>query len=317
MKKCMEKDKTLLSEKKIQILMSTYNGEKYLREQLNSILNLDNYNNIKVLIRDDGSTDGTIKILKEYQQNYGFEVHLGENLGVNGSILWLFSNCNDKVEFYALSDQDDVWMPNKFSVLFSALQGNYDENSIYLFSSCSSITNEKLEVIGKSTQPINGACFYNAMIQNICPGHTQVINKKLIDTIKGIDYSKISVIDHWIYLISSALGKVIFTENTTVLHRQHNDNCIGYQINGLSKLLTRIKRLSLKKADQMTVQLLFLLEMYKNVLPEEYKLEIEGFLESSTFNKRIKYIMKAKAFRQSKFENFLFKILFLVGKYHI
>lgn len=314
----MAKDKCLINKKKtIQVLMSTYNGEKYLREQLNSFLKLDNYNEIKVLIRDDGSTDGTIEILEEYQKKYGFEVHLGENLGVNGSMLWLFSNCDDNVDFYALSDQDDVWLPNKFTILFGALKEKYDKNSICLFSSCSAITNEKLEIIGKSTCPINGVGFYNAMIQNICPGHTQVLNKKLLDIIKVADYSKISVIDHWIYLISSALGKVVFTEDITVLHRQHGDNCVGYQVSILPKLLTRISRLNFKEPDQMTVQLSYFLEMYKNVIPDKYKLEIQGFLESSSFNKRIKYLVKAKAFRQGGFENFLFKILFLVGKYHI
>lgn len=314
----MEKDKTLISQKKtIQILMSTYNGEKYIREQLDSFLKLDNYNNIKVLIRDDGSTDGTIDILMEYKEKYGFEVYLGENLGVNGSMLWLFSNCSKNADFYALSDQDDVWLPNKFTILFNALKENYDENGIYLFASCSAITNEKLEIIGKSTVPMYGVNFYNSMIQNICPGHTQVFNKKLLDVIKFIDSSEISVIDHWIYLISSALGKVVFTENTTVLHRQHNDNCVGYQINVLPRLLTRIKRLSFKKPDQMTVQLLSFLKMYKDMMPDEYKSETKVFLESTNFNKRLKYVIKTKAFRQSRFESFLFKVLFLAGKYHI
>ena len=77
--------------KKIQILLSTYNGEHFLREQLDSFLRLEGFDNVAVLIRDDGSTDSTRDILREYSEKHGFEVILGDNVGLNASMMELTS----------------------------------------------------------------------------------------------------------------------------------------------------------------------------------------------------------------------------------
>ena len=93
--------------KKIEILLSTYNGEKYLREQLDSFISLENYSDVKVLIRDDGSTDSTRAILEEYRIQHGFEVILGDNIGLNASMHLLMLAADRECEYFAFSDQDD------------------------------------------------------------------------------------------------------------------------------------------------------------------------------------------------------------------
>src|SRR5471030_507539 len=102
MRKCMGTDKN------IQILMTTYNGEKYLKEQLDSFTLLEGFEKIKVLIRDDGSNDNTVKIAEEYKKKYGFEIIRGENIGITNSIFELFKNSDKNCELFAISDQDDV-----------------------------------------------------------------------------------------------------------------------------------------------------------------------------------------------------------------
>ena len=119
--------------KKTQILLSTYNGEKYLHEQLDSFLSLDGYENIRVLIRDDGSHDGTVSILKKYRDQYGFELILGDNLGVNRSVFELLKSADLSCDMFALSDQDDVWLPHKINSALQALS-TYDSGIPMLFS---------------------------------------------------------------------------------------------------------------------------------------------------------------------------------------
>jgi glycosyltransferase involved in cell wall biosynthesis len=104
------------TDKKIQILLSTYNGEKYLREQLDSFLKLVGSENIKILVRDDGSTDSTLGILDEYSKEYGFKIVKGKNIGVNASLYELFNDCDMSCDYFAISDQDDVWLPYKFEL---------------------------------------------------------------------------------------------------------------------------------------------------------------------------------------------------------
>lgn len=309
MKTCMETDK------KIQILLSTYNGEKYIREQLNSFLNLELVDNIKVLIRDDGSTDGTLDILKDYSKNYGFQVVAGENLGVNGSVHWMLTHCDLSCDYFALSDQDDVWLPQKLSFALSKLIG-FGREIPLLFSSCSQITDEELKPRGKSLSPKKGISFYNAMIQNVCPGHTQVFNKALLLELEKIEVSKIHVIDSWIYLTASALGKVIFEEQVTVLHRQHGNNTVGYDLGFWKKLIKRIKRLRMSDPDPVATQLIAFYEKYRDYLPDEYREELEHFIvDQKHLSSRFLYALKGNAFRQTFLETIIFKGLYFLGKY--
>ena len=102
--------------------MSTYNGEKYLREQIDSILNQD-YPEISLLIRDDGSTDGTVDILKEYAQKYrDIDYYVGENLGVQNSFFDLMKRADKRAYYYAFADQDDVWLPGKIKRAIELLE---------------------------------------------------------------------------------------------------------------------------------------------------------------------------------------------------
>ena len=97
--------------KKVQVLMSTYNGQTYLKKQIESILE-QTYPNIELLVRDDGSSDHTIDILRDYEERYeNIKVIYGKNIGVNGSFFYLLAQSNS--DYLAFSDQDDIWLPEK------------------------------------------------------------------------------------------------------------------------------------------------------------------------------------------------------------
>ena len=101
----------MVREEKVQILMSTYNGKKYLKEQMDSLLS-QTYKNIEILVRDDGSSDGTGEILETYQkQHSNVRVYLQENIGLVDSFFWLLEQSD--AGYVAFCDQDDIWKPEK------------------------------------------------------------------------------------------------------------------------------------------------------------------------------------------------------------
>ena len=303
---------------RIQILMSTYNAEKYLRPQLDSILNQQTDMEISILARDDGSTDGTAGILYEYAEKYGIDVHIGENLGTTRSYYELVNMRDKKCDFYALSDHDDVWLPEKLQTACAVIfKSGFNLTRPILFASRSVITDEHLKPIGMTRATPKGASFYNAMIQNIAAGHTQVLNNVLMGIIADSYSSDISVVDWWIYLIASAIGVVIFYNKPLVLYRQHNDNQLGYKANAVAMFLRRFRRLINEGGDGLTGQLRAL-KVLDYDIPESYREEVERFLTHQVnFISRIKYAMTAKAYRQKKWETMVFKILYIIGIYNV
>lgn len=303
--------------KSIQILLSTYNGEKYLKEQLDSYLGLENFDQIEVLIRDDGSTDNTIMILEEYSQKYGFEVLKGKNIGVNKSIFELFANCDLSCDYFALSDQDDVWLKNKFTFALNSLS-RIDNKKPALFASCSKIVDENLKPLGSSIVPTKGVSFYNAMIQNVAPGHTQVFNRALLIALMEKGIENVHVIDGWIYMVAAGIGEVVFDNQFTVLHRQHDKNSVGYELNFFRSTINRIKRVMKKQSNIITLQIKSFEKLYNDKLSYEFKNELALFLKSQgSFFKRAEYVLKCKVYRQTLYETLIFKTLYIWGKYKI
>lgn len=302
--------------KKIQILLSTYNGEKYLREQLDSYYAQTCCAQICVLIRDDGSTDGTEEILREYAQRDAFRVVFGENLGVNGSYQWLIEHSDPQCDYYALSDQDDVWYPEKLNTALAVLD-EADPGIPCLFASCTQITDANLRPIGTSTLPVRGISFYNAMIQNILPGHTQVMNQRMMTLSREMGFAQVHVIDWWFYLVASGVGRVLYHPQCTVLHRQHGGNAVGMRVHTLSHIFRRLRFIREKRGNACSLQLQAFFCQYGAILPAEMRNETEHFFSHmSSFHMRVRYVLHCKAYRQERFDTLIFKILYILGKYN-
>lgn len=307
----------MITDKQIQILLSTYNGEKYLCQQLDSYVALEGFERIKVLVRDDGSTDRTREILIEYQQKYNFEVMLGENIGVTKSIFELLCKCDKNCIFFAISDQDDVWMTDKFTRALKMLSPMPQDIPL-MYASLSEVVREDLTIMGTTLNPVRDAGFYNAMVQNIAPGHTQVYNRKMVDLLIEHGISEVTVVDWWIYLVAGGVGRVLFDHNCTVKHRQHGKNAVGYQLGTIERTLTRIKKLNRHDANAISRQLKYFYDIYGKILKEEYCVELENYLSSlKTLRNRINYVVHCKVYRQTKLETLLFKALYVLGKYNL
>ena len=295
--------------------MSTYNGENYIQEQLDSILALQKNFEVYILVRDDGSSDGTVAILKRYQERHQISLIMGENLGVNGSMWLLLEQCPDS-DYYAFCDQDDVWAPDKLKKAVQHLQEK-DNKIPLLFGSMSQIVFSDLSPHGTTLNPKKEISYYNAMVQNVIPGHTQVFNHMLRQVVLQHGAEKIHVIDWWFYLAASAVGEVVFLPECTVFHRQHNHNAVGYHTSPLAQLWTRLKNIRAGKANSISVQLADFYMRYKDDMPEEFQLETERyFLSMNHFGSRLNYACTCRAYRQTSVESIIFRFLYLIGKYN-
>ena len=263
---------------KIEILLATYNGEKYVGEQIDSIIN-QTYNNWELLIRDDNSKDRTLEILKEYEKkdkrikviedkkgNLGFVKNFEELLN------------NSKEDWVMFSDQDDYWLENKIEKYVAILNTSSEDilKKPMLIHSNSFICDDNLEIIkdefinSKIANKYSEDDFYFAYFVQ---GSTVLINRAIIDL--ALPFSKnVTVHDRYFHLLAEFLGKRIFINETLIKYRQHSNNKIGAKSSVISKIL---KKRYFHTEDRELI--LEIQKKYKDNLETEQIEKIEKYLE--------------------------------------
>lgn len=303
--------------KKILVMMSTYNGEKHLREQINSILNQKTIHEIHLRIRDDGSKDNTCNIIEEYIKKFDGKIELikGKNIGYNASFFSLIQKA-EGYDYYSISDQDDVWLPDKLQIACDAID-KIEKRIPVLYASTSYLVHDDLIPYGTTRLKKRELTLYNTIIQNICPGHTQVMNNRLIELLKGsIDTSRIYVYDSWIQNVANLYGKILFDNEAHTYYRQYEGNQLGSGTGIIGQLFASIKRTSTGDGLKYRRQIEYFVEMNSNQLKKKglYK-EIERFIKADSFIKKIGYIIPSKLYRQTVVETIAFKTAVLFNRY--
>ncbi len=228
---------------KLIVLMSTYNGEKYIREQLDSLLRQTLQPDL-IFIRDDGSKDGTLAILEEYAEKYPFvRYYCGENKGPAKSFWELICSC-EEADYYALCDQDDVWFEDKLSVALEKL--NEEDNEIpLLYCSKYTLTDGDLHPIDSNVSSLYGfSDFPHALIYHTAPGCTFVFNQEARKKIVKYDVEKEYCIIHdaIIHKVVTLFGKMILDDESHMYYRQHGNNEIGMNANRIQVFMGRVNR---------------------------------------------------------------------------
>lgn len=297
--------------KKIQILLSTYNGERYLEEQLDSLIN-QNYMNLSILIRDDGSTDGTINILRKYGDNYkNITYYQGENLGVIESFFDLVKKSDITADYYGFSDQDDVWNEDKISKAIEILDFMDDEQPL-LYCGKTTLVDSDLNPIYSSIRPHEiTPNFGNALVENICIGCTCVVNHRLLQLVKNHIPTYTIMHDWWFYLTASCFGQVYYDKCSYILYRQHGDNVIGMKTSYISEFKNRFKNYKQNRG-KISAQVMEFNKLYQN--EGNKKKKINYLLKSKkSLQYRLKIIFSSEIHRQRKLDDIIFKVLFLLG----
>ncbi len=303
---------------KVQILMSTYNGEKFVGQQIESLLQ-QNYPNIEILIRDDGSKDQTVSILENYKKKSpNIKMMIGENIGVISSFFNLVKVSDNGAGYFAFCDQDDYWKPEKVSRAISLLEKE-DANIPLIYFSRLDLVDEHLHFIKHSQIPPSGASFQNALIQNIATGCTIVFNQsmKKLFLSKIPDIKKVTMHDAWFYLLGTAFGKVIYDDQSYLSYRQHSSNALGMADNKFKSAIVRYKTFKKKGHEKpFSSQTEEFYRLFKNELSGEQKSLAEDFLyKRDSFIQRISYISNTPLYRQNKRDTFIFKLLFAFNSY--
>lgn len=205
--------------------MSTYNGERYVGEQLRSLLCQLPSEGL-VLIRDDGSVDGTADVVAAFVDD---RVRLlrGDNIGFGASFLTLLTMVPEDADLVMFSDQDDVWLPGKIGRAGAALARCGDRPAIY--GSAQMLVDEALRPLGPTAPWPAGASFRGALTENIITGCTAALNLPAVRLLQQAGAAPgVRFHDWWCYLVISAFGEVVFDDQPTLLYRQHGRNQIGH-----------------------------------------------------------------------------------------
>lgn len=228
---------------KLVVLMSTYNGERYIREQLDSLLRQSLKPDL-IYIRDDGSRDDTVAILEEYASEFSFiKYYSGKNMGPAKSFWELICNC-EEADYYALCDQDDVWFMDKMETAISTLEK--ENGSIpLLYCSKYTLTDKDLNPIDSNVSSLyNFSDFPHALIYHTAPGCTFVFNNEARKKIVRYDVEKEYCIIHdaIIHKIVTMFGKMVLDLKPHMFYRQHGDNQIGMNANVVKVFFGRMNR---------------------------------------------------------------------------
>lgn len=235
------------SRRMITILLSTYNGARFLFEQLASFERQTDPD-WRLIWRDDGSTDDTVAIMQEFNARTKRCTWIKEpitRLGPTDSFLLLLREaCRniEKNDIIVFSDQDDVWLPEKLERAKAHLGTGRDDTPALYFARQKLVDKNNI-VIGESAKIRFLPSFPDCLVQNVAAGCTIALNYKAATLVNSIRPPKETFHDWWCYIVVSACGgRCIYDDEMVILYRQHSNNAVGAQRNIISRATGAIRR---------------------------------------------------------------------------
>ena len=228
--------------KKVQVLLSTFNGEKYLTEQLKSLIAQEGIE-LSILVRDDGSSDSTQRILSEWQEKGLLRWYQGRNVKPTKSFLDLMQKAAE-ADYYAFCDQDDVWQKQKLKVAVDKLD-EYASNQPSMYFSKAQLVDENLHKISYDKYPKGVLSFGQAIVCNNATGCTIVFNKILLNLVNSRKSLNVQWHDQWLYLVCLAVGgNIYYDSNSYINYRQHKNNVVGGNMSVIKRIRYKIKTIA-------------------------------------------------------------------------
>lgn len=284
---------------RVEILMATYNGSRYVINQIESFTR-QTYANWRLIIGDDGSTDDTVKILTSYQKLHRGKIKIIKNR-TNLGIVKNFNNllANSSAEYVMFSDQDDIWLPEKIDITLQRMLSveKINPGKPVLVHTDLTVVDDNLQVLGQSFckyQKLNPRIksLNRLMVQNNVTGCTVMINKQMKTLCLPIP-DKVIMHDWYLSLLASYKGVIDFIPASTILYRQHHENRIGasrydhrYVLRKVSAIFNSINTENLRRCMEQasvleesdTARLFSQLHSYSWIMRRYYMLKF-GFLK--------------------------------------
>lgn len=277
----------------VTVLLAVYNGEKYLAQQIDSIL-AQTVKDIKIVIRDDGSRDNSVDIINYYCNNYPDKVFClySEPTGsAKRNFARLLEACDD--DYIMFCDQDDIWLPKKVEMTLAAMQKSEgDSKTPVLVHTDLKVVDQDLNVISDSFFEFqkliqNDITLSRLLVQNYVTGCTVMINRALKEKCKKIPKDCI-MHDWWLALVAVIFGKLVCINEPTMLYRQHSDNQVGAKASyGMAFIKRKLSTLSevRKNYNATYIQAGELLDVYGDSLSERDKEILQIYCRIQKMNK--------------------------------
>lgn len=302
----------------VTILMATYNGGKYLDEQIASIYS-QNIDHINILSSDDNSTDDTKEILYKWKNKWDkgeFEILDGPCNGYVENFKSLWIACDWDTEYFAFSDQDDIWMPDKLSTAINAVR-QFSEACPVLYCSRTILVDEVGNVIGFSPKFRRPASFRNAIVQNIGGGNTMVLNRAAFELVaESAPRGSFVSHDWWCYiLITGVGGHVLYDPVPRIAYRQHGGNLIGKNT-GLRAKMQRIRGLFGGQFQTWNNRNLAALQACADLTTDEAKRIVAELkdIRAGGLRKRVSAFQRAGLYRQTTMGTLALLAAVVLGK---
>lgn len=305
-----------MKDKKIKVLLSAYNGEAYITQQVDSILN-QTHQNLELYIRDDGSADGTLEVLEKYQQDSRVHVISGENVGFIDSFFALISQCGE-ADYFAFADQDDVWFPEKLSMALEMLvseEKKHPQEPLLYFSNYDFYDGE-MNFRAHAKTPSQQPSFHNALVECMTLGFNSVFNKTAHE-IMCSDIPKHSCgHDWWTYMVCVGLGRVIYDDRPTVCYRRHEKNVSPGGMSFFKFQIWRFKKFFKNHYfKNVRQQLKEYQSLYGNQLSEDNQKLLSLFCgEHYNLGNALKKACYPKRYRTVWTDEIMVRIIFLIGQ---
>lgn len=295
----------------VNVLVSTYNGEKYIKEQLKSIL-LQTYPYIKIYVRDDGSTDGTCSIVKEMaSENPGRIILLkGNNVGYRKSFILLLQYATEG-KYWAFCDQDDVWLPNKILWAVEWMQQQSDEEPLLFHSSYDLVSEDMSIKMGSYVPPKYTIDFRRALTDSVYQGFSIVMNEKLRDYILQCDINSNFSHDWMAGLIVEKFGRAKFDDRIACKHRRLDTSISG--MTWKNRIVWFMKTLS-GESDIKATAKEFIRTFGNGKDDKDYRMARWFIHDRYCFSDLIKKVLYPKRWRQNMLSEIAIRTLMLLGK---
>ena len=276
----------------VTVLLAVYNGEKYLKQQLESVLN-QTVTDIKILVRDDGSSDASPKIIDEYCQKYPERVFklVGTPTKSAKQNFAELLKCADS-DYVMFCDQDDVWLPQKIEKTLAVMKSAEKDSIPVLVHTDLKVVDGDLNVISNSFFDFqkllqNDITLPKLLVQNYVTGCTVMINRALVSKCAQIPRECI-MHDWWLALVAILFGKLVCLEEPTMLYRQHTDNQVGAKASyGIAYIKRKLSTLGevRKNYNATYVQAEALLECYGGQLNKNQKEILQEYCKMQNMKK--------------------------------
>ncbi|HEX8273767.1 MAG TPA: glycosyltransferase family 2 protein [Longimicrobiaceae bacterium] len=294
----------------VQVLLSTYNGAEYLQPLLRS-LDEQTHPRVELLVRDDGSADGTLELLRAHSGRVRPELRAGSHLGLPATYFELVRESRPDGDLFAFCDQDDVWLPGKLARAAEMLAGT-DPAAPAMYCGRTQYVDAELRPLGLSELPARPLTFQHALMQNVATGCTMVMNRAARDLLAESTPEDVFMHDAWAYLVIAAFGTVIYDPVPMVLYRQHASNTIGRPRGWRDRVARFVRRgwnwPHLRQAAHFERQ-------YGARLQGEDRRALDRLLQSRTsFPRRVRYALSLDSHRRGLRDDLAFRILYIAGR---